>query len=164
MNASSPMKMGLAAASVAVAVACGGAERRPAVPPSSTVDELKRSTGAAGQDCGQAAESRTDTVCKVHPVGECIQAALKDCRPAYGMRSYFAPEGDPVREDWFVLSDGQGGCELVRVVDRSADPLAPKKPSLQVCSSIQWKAHESIPSCELPVLDGCHAGKPRDAN
>jgi len=147
----------------ASAAACGGAERRPAVPPGSTVKELRRSAGPAAQDCGEATESKTDTECRVHPVGECIQAALAQCRPAYGMRSYFTAEGDAVREDWLVLSDGQGGCELVLVQDRSADPLAPKKPSIQVCEGIEWKAHEHIPSCEAPSFAACHAGRKTDS-
>jgi hypothetical protein len=141
------------------AVSCGGAERVPAVPPSSTVNELRESAGDAVQDCGQAIETKSDTTCKVHPVGECIQAALRDCRAAYGLREYFTAEGDPVRDDWFVLSDGQGGCELVLVEDRSADPLAARKPSLQVCDGIEWKPHDAIASCEMPVLHACHAGK-----
>jgi hypothetical protein len=132
------------------------------MPPSSMVTDLRRSAGSGVQDCGEAAESKTDTTCRVHPVAECVEAAFKQCRPAFGMRSYFTGEGDPVREDWLVLSDGQGGCELVRVVDRSADPLAPKKPSLQVCESIDWKPHDSIANCEMPAFAGCHAGKRTD--
>ena len=139
---------------------CGGAERRPNVPPSSRVKELRRAAGATAQDCGEAVESRTDTACRVHPVGECLAAALKDCRPAYGMRSYFTAEGDGVRVDWLVASDGHGGCQVVLVEDRSADPLAAKRPSVQICSGVVWKQHESISSCELPVADGCHAAKP----
>ncbi len=154
---------GLAAWALALcstAVGCGATERRPNVPPSAKVLDLRRAGGDAIQDCGGAPESRTDTLCRVQPVGECVEAALKACRPAFGTRSFFTAEGDPVRDDWLVLSDGQGGCKLTFVEDRSRDPLAPRKPSVQICDSVTWKSHDTIANCEVPVADGCHATKP----
>jgi hypothetical protein len=136
--------------------ACGGAERRPHVPPSARVHDLRLSAGPTAQDCGEAIESKTDTACRVHSVGECLATALKACRPAYGMRSYFTGEGDGVRVDWLVLSDGHGGCKLSVIEDRGADPLAHKKVVAKSCASIVWKAHESIASCEQPAPDDCH--------
>ena|SRR5260221_9881220 len=142
-------------------VSCGGsAERRsPNVPAGTRVQELRRTAGDSAQDCGDAVESKGDTTCRVHPIGECLSAALKGCRPAYGMRSYFTPESDGVRIDWLVLQDRHGGCNLVVVEDRSADPLAPKTPTVKTCTSISWKAHESVPGCEAPIPDGCSAAK-----
>lgn len=137
------------------AFACGGPERRPNVPTSETVSDMRRNAGVGLQDCGEAIEPRQETACKVHSVGECLAAALKACRPAFGVRQYFTAEGDGVRLDWLVLSDGHGGCDLVNVEDRSADPLAPKKPKITHCTSIVWKSHENISDCEAPVPDGC---------
>jgi hypothetical protein len=144
------------AAGTALLAGCGGEARRPAVAPSTTVEELRRSAGVGLLDCGQAMESREEEQCRVKSVGECIQAALKDCRPAQGLRTYFASEGDAIRVDWLVLSDGKGGCDLVVVEDRSADPLASKKPSVSRCKGFVWKAHESIDGCEAPRPDDCH--------
>jgi hypothetical protein len=143
------------ALALVIAPACGGTERRPNVPPSGAVQDLRRSAGSGVQDCGESMESRTETACRIHSVGECLAAALKECRPAYGVRSYFTGEGDPIRLDWLVLSDGHGGCKIVTVEDRSADPLARKAPLVRRCTGIVWKHHESIPDCEAPSPDGC---------
>ncbi len=137
------------------AVSCGSAERRPAVAPGKTVNDLRDSAGPGMTDCGEAPEVREETSCRVKPMGDCLALALGDCRPGHGVRQYFTDEGDAVRVDWFVLSDGQGGCRLVTVEDRSADPLAPKKPKVQYCKSIGWKAHDRIADCELPTAEGC---------
>jgi hypothetical protein len=143
-----------------ILVSCGGgAERHPNVPPSSKVKELRHAVGESARDCGEALESRKETTCGARPVGECLAAALKACRPAYGTRSFFTAEGDAVRVDWLVASDGHDGCHLVLVEDRSADPLASKRPSVQVCHTVAWKPHESIRGCEVPVPDGCLAAK-----
>ncbi|HVU05565.1 MAG TPA: hypothetical protein VHE30_27645 [Polyangiaceae bacterium] len=149
----------VAASALALNAACGGEERRPNVPASGTVTDLRRSGGDAVQDCGESSESRTETACRIHPVGECLLSALKACRPAYGVRSYFTSEGDPIRYDWLVLSDGHGGCEVVTVEDKSADPLARKEPKVSHCKAIVWKHHESIPDCEAPVADDCSVEK-----
>jgi len=146
-----------------LASGCGAEARRPVVAPSQVVEELRRSAGPGMQDCGEAQESREEAQCRVKSVGECIQAALSACRRAYGLRTYFAAEGDAIRVDWLVLGDGKGGCDLVVVEDRSADPLASKKPTVTRCKGFVWKAHESIEACEAPTPDACRAdaeGKP----
>jgi hypothetical protein len=145
----------IAAVALLALIACGGEERRPNVPVSTTVQDLRRSAGSGVQDCGESSESRKEEQCRIHSVGECLQTALKECRAAYGVRSYFTPEGDPIRVDWLVLSDGHGGCKLLTVEDRSADPLARKAPKVSRCTGIIWKHHESIAECEAPVADGC---------
>jgi len=117
---------------------------------------MKRSAGPGVQDCGEAPESREEDQCRIKPVGECLAAALKACRPAVGVRSYFASEGDPIRVDMLVLSDGRGGCDLMVVEDRSADPLAGKKPEVSRCDSIGWKPHPYIEDCEDVVPEGCN--------
>ncbi len=138
-----------------VAAACGGSERRANVPTSETVMELRRGAGPGLQDCGESIESRKETACRIHSVGECLQAALKQCRSAYGMRQFLTAEGDAIRLDWLVLSDGHGGCDVVSVTDRSADPLARKEPRVEHCRSIVWRPHDAIEGCEMPVPDGC---------
>jgi hypothetical protein len=164
MTAPGGLQLGIAGLLAgAAALSCGGAERRPNVPLSAQVHDLRRSAGPTAQDCGEAVESRTDTACRVHPVGECLATALKDCRSAFGMRSYFTAEGDGVRLDWLVLPDGHGGCKLTVIEDRGADPLAHKKLAVKSCDAIAWRAHESIPSCEQPVPDGCHDVAPKGA-
>jgi len=145
-------------ACVVLASGCGAEARRPAVAPSQVVEELRRSAGVGVQDCGEALESREEEQCRVKSVGECIQSALKACRPAHGLRTYFASEGDAIRVDWLVLSDGKGGCDLVMVEDRSADPLASRKPTVARCEGLVWKAHERIEACEAPTPDACRAG------
>jgi hypothetical protein len=147
----------LVASALTLLLACAGEERRPNVPASGTVLDLRRSGGAGVQDCGESQESRTETACRIHPVGECLVSALKACRPAFGVRSYFTSEGDPIRFDWLVLSDGHGGCEVVTVEDRSSDPLARKDPKVSHCKGIVWKHHESIADCEAPAADDCSA-------
>jgi hypothetical protein len=144
-----------------VAGACGGEPRRPNVPPSRLVADMKRSAGPGIQDCGEAHESREEEQCRIKPVGDCLDAALKACRPAFGLRTYFASEGDPVRADLLVLSDGHGGCDLVVVEDRSADPLAAKKPQVSRCQVIAWKPHTAIEHCEDPVPDDCKKDAPK---
>jgi hypothetical protein len=134
---------------------CGGTERRPAAPQSERVTKLLRTAGPGVRDCGEALEARDETQCRVKPVGECIESALKDCRPGHGVRSYFTMEGDSVRLDWLVLSDGNGGCVVVEVEDRSADPLAKKTPTVRRCDSVSWKPHEVVRDCEAPVLANC---------
>jgi hypothetical protein len=116
---------------------------------------MLHAAGPGVRDCGEALEAREETQCRVKPVGECIAAALKDCRPGHGVRSYFTLEGDSVRVDWLVLSDGGGGCVLVEVEDRSADPLAKKTPVVRRCDSISWSQHESVRNCEAPVAAHC---------
>jgi hypothetical protein len=143
----------------AAVVSCASAEKRPITPPSKKVKALRLSAGEGAQDCGEAMESKTDVTCRAQPVGECMIQALKACRPAYGTRSFFTSEGDPIRVDWLVLSDDKGGCELVNVEDRSADPLASKRPSVQTCESLEWTAHESIKNCEVPEGSNCHSRK-----
>lgn len=140
---------------LSVAGACGGPERPPNAPASETVLDMRRGAGPGLQDCGEGVEPRGETACRIHPVGECLLTALKECRSAFGVRQYFTAEGDTVRVDWLVLSDGHGGCELVQVEDRSADPLARKKPRVEKCRTIVWRAHESIEGCEMPAADGC---------
>jgi hypothetical protein len=149
-----------AALGLVLAPGCGSEPRRPAVAPSPVVEDLRRSAGVGLQDCGEARESREEDQCRVKSVGECVQAALKACRPAHGLRTYFASEGDAIRVDWLVLSDGQGGCDLVVVEDRSADPLAAKKPQVSRCKGFVWKAHEAIEGCEAPSPDACRAEAP----
>lgn len=144
-------------ACAALAPGCGGEERRPAVAPGPVVEDLRRSAGPGLQDCGEAQESREESQCRVKSVGECVEAALRACRPAHGLRTYFAAEGDAIRVDWLVLSDGQGGCDLVVVEDRSADPLASKTPSVSRCKKFVWKAHTNIDDCEAPYPDDCRA-------
>ena len=145
-----------------LAVACGSAPvRRPNVPAGTKVQELRHTAGDGAQDCGEVVEPKGgDATCGVHPIGECVAAALKDCRPAYGARVYFTSEGDGIRIDWLVLPDGHGSCSLAVVEDRSADPLAPKTPTTKYCKAVGWQPHESIPSCEAPVPDKCDAPKP----
>jgi hypothetical protein len=153
-SSSSARLAGLLAAAV-LACSCGGPERRPRAAQSERVTELLHSAGPGVRDCGEALEARDETQCRVKPVGECVESALKDCRPGHGVRSYFTPEGDSVRVDWLVLSDGAGGCVLVEVEDRSADPLAKKTPAVRRCESMVWRLHESIRDCESPVLANC---------
>jgi hypothetical protein len=140
---------------VAFASSCGGPERRPRAPQSPRVTEMLHSAGPGVRDCGEALEAREETQCRVKPVGDCVAAALKDCRPGHGVRSYFTLEGDSVRVDWVVLSDRNGGCVLFEVEDRSADPLAKKTPTVRRCESISWSQHESIRNCEAPVAAHC---------
>lgn len=142
-------------AAAVLAWSCGGNERRATAPQSDRVTELLQGAGPGVRDCGEAREAREETQCRVKPVGECIQAALKDCRPGHGVRSYFTLEGDSVRADWLVLSDGNGGCVIVEVEDRSADPLAKKTPTVRRCESLNWKPHESVRDCESPALASC---------
>lgn len=153
----------LAALVIAPGAACAGEPRRPQVPPSGLVADMKRSAGPGIQDCGEALESREEDQCRVKSVGECLEAALKACRPAFGLRTYFASEGDAIRVDMLVLSDGQGGCDLVVIEDRSADPLAAKKPEVTRCESIAWKAHVAIDDCEDPVPEACKKEAPKKA-
>lgn len=138
-----------------LASSCGAPERRPTTPETPRVAELLRTAGPGVRDCGEALEAGDETQCRVKPVGECVESALKDCRPGHGVRSYFTPEGDPVRLDWLVLSDGNGGCVLVEVEDRSSDPLAKKTPTVRRCESIAWKPHEAVRDCEAPVPSNC---------
>lgn len=145
---------------VCVAAACAGEQRRPNVPTSEIVADFRRSAGSGVQDCGEAIEPKGETACKIHSVGECLQAALRECRAAYGVRQFFTAEGDAVRLDWLVLSDGHGGCDVMTVEDRSADPLAPKKPRISRCQSIAWREHEDIEGCERFEADGCREDKP----
>jgi hypothetical protein len=147
----------LPAALVAVAFAssCGGPERRPRTAQSARVTEMLHAAGPGVRDCGEALEAREESQCRVRPVGECVAAALKDCRPGHGVRSYFTLEGDSVRVDWLVLSDGSGGCALIEVEDRSADPLAKKTPTVRRCDSIAWTPHVSIRDCEAPLAAHC---------
>ncbi len=142
-----------------VALACSETVvRRPNVPPSGKVRELLHAAGDGVFDCGEASEPKTGATCDVHTVGECLAAALHDCRPAHGMRSYFTSESDGVRIDWFVIPEGQGTCRLHVVEDRSADPLAPRAPIVSKCTTLTWKQHESIANCEVPAGDKCAAG------
>src|SRR5689334_4252774 len=71
-----------ALAALAFPVACGSAPiRRPNVPAGSKVQELRHAAGDGAQDCGEVVEPKGgDTTCSVHPIGECVAAALKDCR------------------------------------------------------------------------------------
>lgn len=141
--------------SVPLALACGRSWRPAKTSPSETVLDMRRGAGPGLQDCGEGVENHGETACRVHSVGECIQNALKQCRPAFGSRQFLTSEGDPIRLDWLVLSDGHGGCELVQVEDRSADPLAKKKPRVEKCRSVAWGAHPNIEECEMPSADGC---------
>ena len=141
------------------ACSCGAPERRPTTPQSARVTELLHQAGPGVRDCGEALEARDETQCRVKPVGACVESALKDCRPGHGVRSYFTLEGDSVRVDWLVLSDGSGGCVVVEVEDRSSDPLAKKTPTVRRCESIAWKPHESVRDCESPVLMNCKVEK-----
>src|SRR5260221_14606679 len=86
-------------------VSCGGsAERRsPNVPAGTRVQELRRTAGDSAQDCGDAVESKGDTTCRVHPIGDRLSAALKGCRPADGGGSHLTPKGGRVRSDWLRL-------------------------------------------------------------
>lgn len=135
--------------------ACGGPEKRPSTAQSTRVTEMLHAAGPGVRDCGEALEAREETQCRVKPVGECIALALKDCRPGHGVRSYFTPEGDSVRLDWVVLSDGNGGCVLFEVEDRSSDPLAKKTPTVRRCESVSWSPHVSIRDCEAPLAAQC---------
>lgn len=137
--------------------ACGGAERRPDVPPSTVVEDLRRSAGSIVQDCGGASELRDEDSCTVQPVGECLEAALGQCRPAHGVRSYFTSEGDPVRVDFIVLDDRRGGCDLIQVQDFSSDPLAKVKTIVERCRRATWKPHPEIDRCLLLVPEDCKA-------
>ena len=142
----------------ALSVALGCSEtvvRRPNVPPGSKVHELMRVAGDGANDCGEVVEPKTGATCEVHTVGECLAAALHDCRPAHGMRTFFTSESDGIRVDWFVLSDGQGSCRLHQVEDRSADPLAPRAPTVSVCRALTWKQHEAVGDCEVPAGGKC---------
>jgi len=127
------------------------------MPESARVAELLHRASPGVRDCGEALEAREETQCRVKPVGECIESALKDCRPGHGVWGYFTMEGDPVRIDWLVLSDGNGGCVLVEVEDRSSDPLAKKTPAVRRCDGIAWKPHVSVRDCEAPVPANCKA-------
>jgi hypothetical protein len=129
--------------------------RRPDVPAGSKVQELRRTAGDAAQDCGEAIEPKTGATCDVHPVGECLAAALHDCRAAYGARSHFTAESDAIRIDWLVIPDPQSTCHLAVVEDRSADPLAPRAPTVKNCKALVWKPHESVPNCDAPLADRC---------
>lgn len=152
--------MWLAPFALGIVAACAGEIRRPNVPTSETVARLRRGAGAGLQDCGEAIEPKGETACKIHSVGECLQAALGQCRAAYGVRQFFTAEGDAIRLDWLVLSDGHGGCEVVTVEDRSADPLASKKARVTRCQSIAWREHEDIEGCERFEAEGCREDKP----
>ena len=147
---------------LAVGVACGGTVvRTPNVPESPEAQALQGKIGAQAQNCGEVVEPKTDATCGVHPIGECLMTALRNCRAAYGNRTYFTAESDAMRIDWFVVPEAQGGaCRLAVVEDRSADPLAPRTPTTKTCKSIVWKPHETIPACQAPVADGCAAEKP----
>ena len=129
--------------------------RRPNVPASPKVHELMHTAGDGVFDCGQALEPKTGATCDVHTIGECLAAALHDCRPAHGMRSYFTSESDGVRIDWFIIPEGQGSCRLHVVEDRSADPLASRTPTVKKCTTLTWKPHEKISECEVPAGDKC---------
>jgi hypothetical protein len=129
--------------------------RRPNVPPGAKVQELRTTAGDKAQDCGEAVEPKTGAACDVHPIGECLSAALHDCRAAYGARTYFTAESDPIRIDWLVLADGEGSCHLTVVEDRSADPLAPRAPTVKKCKALAWKPHETVAACEAPLADRC---------
>jgi hypothetical protein len=151
-----------ALAALAFPVACGSAPiRRPNVPVGSKVQELRHAAGDGAQDCGEVVEPKGgDTTCSVHPIGECVAAALKDCRAAYGSRVFFNSESDGIRIDWVVLSDGHGSCFVAVVDDKTADPLAPKTPILRHCKAMGWQPHDSVPSCETPMPNKCDDAKP----
>lgn len=134
---------------------CGAPERRPTTAESARVAEMLHGAGPGVRDCGEALEASDETRCRVKPVGECVESALRDCRAGHGVRSYFTLEGDTVRVDWVVLSDGNGGCVVVEVEDRSSDPLAKRTPTVRRCESIEWRPHESIRDCEAPVVSNC---------
>ena len=141
---------------LSVPLACGQSWRPAKTAPSETAMEMRRGAGPGLQDCGEGVEEHGETACKIHPVGECLESALKQCRPAFGNRQFLTEEGDPVRVDWLVLSDGHGGCQLTQVEDRSADPLpSKKKPRVETCRSIVWRSHPNIENCEMPAADGC---------
>jgi hypothetical protein len=132
--------------------------RRPNVPASAKVGELLHAAGDNPGDCGEVVEPKTGATCDVHTIGECLAAALHDCRPAHGMRTFFTAESDGVRVDWIVVPDGKGSCALNTVEDRSADPLAPRKPTTTSCKVLGWKPHESIADCQVPAGDKCTPG------
>jgi hypothetical protein len=149
----------VAAAALPVGVACSETVvRRPNVPASPKVGELLHAAGDGANDCGEVVEPKTGATCDVHPIGECLAAALRDCRPAHGMRSFFTSESDGVRIDWIVIPDGKGSCALDTVEDRSADPLAPRAPTTTSCKALGWKPHETIPDCEVPAGGKCSPG------
>ncbi|HVW25900.1 MAG TPA: hypothetical protein VHC69_11045 [Polyangiaceae bacterium] len=139
-----------------VAFACSETVvRRPNVPPSAKVHELEHAAGDGVFDCGETQEPKVGATCDVHTTGECLAAALHDCRPAHGMRSFFTSESDGVRVDWFVIPDGKGSCQLHVVEDRSADPLAPRAPMVKSCRVLTWQRHETVADCEVPAGDKC---------
>ena len=129
--------------------------RRPNVPASPKVGELLHAAGDGANDCGEAVESKPGASCDVHTIGECLAAALHDCRPAHGTRSFFTAESDGVRVDYIVIPDGKGSCTLNVVEDRSADPLAPRAPTTKSCKALGWRPHETLAGCEVPAGDKC---------
>jgi hypothetical protein len=140
-----------------VCVACGSGPPPPSATPSPRVTELRRTAGTTIQDCGEGVEARDDHKCRIQPVLECVEAALRSCRPAQGTHLYSTGEGDPVRVDYFVVQKAGGGCEFVVVEDRSRDPLGPGKPTELVCGDAGWQPHPRIRGCDVLAPSACAA-------
>jgi len=147
--------LGMAGVLAMVAASCAASPPPRTLSPSDSVERLRREAGPTLQDCGEASEGRDEEKCKIQPVLACVHAALKNCRAAQGTHQFLAGEGDPVRIDYFVVEHPGGACDFVVVEDRSADPLASRRPSEMTCSGVSWKPHPAIPSCEVLEPKGC---------
>lgn len=124
------------------------------------VQDLWRNAGLGIQDCGEVIENTDETRCQTRAVGECVEQAFKACRPAHANYVFYAGEGDSVRIDWIVMVRAGGACDFVVVEDRSADPLAPRTPTPQVCDPPGWKDHPAIKGCEVLDPKNCRARTP----
>ncbi len=135
-------------------VACGGSQPPAELPISSTAQRVQDSAGTTVEDCGEFDEPRGDSTCRLKRIEECVMNALEACRPAHGTHVSFTGEGDPVRVDYFALTEN-GACKLVTVTDRSRDPIGHKPVVEEECRRHEWKPDGMREGCELLSLSEC---------
>lgn len=133
---------------------CGGNQPLPQLPINATAQHVKDSAGTTVEDCGEFDEPRDDNSCRLKRIEECVITALDACRPAHGTHTYFTGEGDPVRVDYFSVTEN-GACKLVTVTDRSKDPVGHKGVTEEECKHHEWQPDAMREGCELLSLSEC---------
>lgn len=136
-----------------LAACAGSGAPIPARNQSQVAREIELRLGDGTRDCGESVRSLDDRSCSLQRVHECLHSALESCAPARGVHLFSSPEGDPIRQDLFVVKE-RGSCSLVVVEDRGADPVAKTGVTARACRTATWRPQADAPGCQtLEPLD-----------